>query len=138
IGIGSGNLKILHPDKDYYSNNENERSIVCRLDYLDQRFLFTGDIGAPSEEYLSEKYPHELACNYLKTPHHGSKGSSTEEFLRLAHPQEAWICTSANNRFGFPHKDTIQRYYRQQVRLRSTAEGSIRKKIDSHRENKKL
>ena len=132
VFLGSAMLKFLHPDGGFVTRDENERSLVCRLDYEKQRFLFTGDIGASSEAYLIDHYPQELACDYLKIPHHGSRNSSTEAFLQQVHPQGAWLCTSNRNRFGFPHPETVRRYQRAQIRLFSTAEGSIRKKIDSH------
>ncbi len=119
-------LKILHPDKNFAQYDENERSVVCRLDMHGQRILFTGDIGHAAESYLVENYPGELNCNYLKVAHHGSRNSSSELFLKTCQPREAWLCCSNHNRFGFPHPETVQRYRKQQLRLRSTAEGSIR------------
>ncbi len=129
FAVGKARLKILHPDKGFFTNNENERSLVCRVDSEGQRFLFTGDIGEASEDYLVRKYPLELACNYMKIPHHGSRGSSTEAFLRLAQPREAWLSTSIRNRFGFPHPETVQRYRQAQITIRSTMEGSIRTQL---------
>ncbi|MDD3234992.1 MAG: DNA internalization-related competence protein ComEC/Rec2 [Candidatus Cloacimonetes bacterium] len=126
FAVGKARLKFLHPDRDFFTRDENERSLVCRLDAEGKRILFTGDIGEISEAYLDRKYPQELACDYLKVPHHGSRGSSTNEFLQLTKPKEAWLCISAKNRFGFPHEETVQRYRRAQIPLRSTMDGSIR------------
>lgn len=126
FSYGTARLKMLHPDKHYASWDENERSLVCRLDLNGQSFLFTGDIGREAETYLVERYPQELKCNYLKVPHHGSRSSSTMEFIKACQPREAWLCCNKHNRFGFPHAETMQRYRKQQIRLRSTAEGSIR------------
>lgn len=126
FSYGTARLKMLHPDKHYASWDENERSLVCRLDLNGQSFLFTGDIGQEAETYLVERYPQELKCNYLKVPHHGSRSSSTMEFIKACQPREAWLCCNKHNRFGFPHAETMQRYRKQQIRLRSTAEGSIR------------
>lgn len=126
FGIADARLKILHPDADYYNNDENERSLVCRLDAEGKRILFTGDIGEPTEEYLLNKYPQELRCDFLKIAHHGSKGSSSEAFLRATKAKEAWLTASYNNRFGFPHAQTVQRFRDAQIPIRSTANGSIR------------
>lgn len=131
--LDAARLKFLHPDKRFFPTDENERSLVFRLDTRQTRILFTGDIGQSSEEHLAENYPSELACDYLKVPHHGSRGSSSSYFLALAHPREAWLSTSAHNRFGFPHPETLQRYAKIQAQVRSSAEGSIRKKIDSRK-----
>ncbi len=129
--IGKARLKLLHPDSEYHSEGENERSLVCRLDVAGKRILFTGDIGAATEEYLVHKYPSELVCDYLKVPHHGSKGSSSAVFLRATHPREAWLSASYNNRFGFPHAQTVQRYRDAQIPIRITAEGSIRTMLNT-------
>lgn len=121
-------LKILHPDKHFAGWDENERSLVCRLDLNGKRLLFSGDISREAEAYLVERYPQELKCDYLKVPHHGSRSSSSAEFINACQPQEAWLSCNKHNRFGFPHAETVQRYQKQQIKLRSTAEGSIRMK----------
>ncbi|MDY0152281.1 MAG: MBL fold metallo-hydrolase [Candidatus Cloacimonas sp.] len=136
--LGEAKLTFLHPGKGFVTKDENERSLVCRLDTEDKRILFTGDIGIPSEQYMLNNYPEQLACDYLKVPHHGSRYSSTQEFLAACKPQEAWVCTSARNHFGFPHAETIERYHTANVRFRSTADGSIRIKIDRHSTMKRL
>ncbi len=123
--LGDSRIKFLHPDADFVSTNENELSLVCRIDTPDGKLLFTGDIGSQSEYYLSRKYDSELDIDYLKIPHHGSRGSSTSHFLELTSPQEAWLSTSKINRFGFPHTETVSRYNDANIPIRSTAQGSI-------------
>ncbi len=123
-------LKFLHPDKRFESDNINNTSLVCRLDTSEARVLFAADIEEPAEEHLLEHYAGELKCDYLKVPHHGSKTSSSEEFITAANPREAFVTVSYRNHFGFPHPSVVQRYQKHNIRLESTAEGTLRKKID--------
>jgi competence protein ComEC len=129
--IGQNRLKFLHPDKQYHSDNENNRSLVFRLDASGKRMLFSGDIESEAEKYLAERYDDELQADYLKVPHHGSKSSSSEVFLATVKPREAWLTVSHRNRFRFPHPETVRRYNRDSIDLLSTAEGSFRKVIDT-------
>ncbi|MCD8480414.1 MAG: ComEC/Rec2 family competence protein [Candidatus Cloacimonetes bacterium] len=91
IPFGSQMLKILHPDQDYTGTDANNLSIVCRFDDGRDSYLFTGDIEADAEAYLTEKYPEELRARILKVPHHGSRSSSSKAFLDAVNAQEAWI-----------------------------------------------
>jgi len=129
--IGQNRLKFLHPDKNYYSDSENNRSLVFRLDASGKRMLFSGDIESEAEKYLAERYADDLQADFLKVPHHGSKSSSSEVFLAAVKPGEAWLTVSRRNRFHFPHPETVRRYNRDSIHLLSTAEGSFRKVIDT-------
>lgn len=128
--IGDSYLQFLHPDKNFSDFNDNNMSLVCRLDTGSQRMLFCGDIETEAEAYLAEKYPTQLRSQYLKIPHHGSRSSSSAAFLASVMPREAWLTVSNRNNFHFPHPETISRYHRQGIAIHSTAYGSLRKKID--------
>jgi competence protein ComEC len=108
IALSSVNLKVIHPDKDYSHSNINNLSIVTRLEYQNFSALFTGDIESEAENYLTSNYEEYLPCYMLKIAHHGSKSSSTEQFLDYAKPEYAFIPTSLENRFNFPHEETLQ------------------------------
>lgn len=124
--ISDVRLKFLHPDKAYSSIAENNRSLVFRLDRGGKRYLFTGDMEAPAEEYLLAKYPEELKADYLKVSHHGSKSASTEDFIRNTQAREAWISSSQRNRYGFPHREVMDRLGKYNVKIQITSGGSIR------------
>ncbi len=110
VNYGDVRLKILHPDKEYYHENINNMSIVVKLDYKDFSAVFTGDLEKDGEEYLIKKYPEFLQADILKAGHHGSKTSSSENFVRLADPEYVVVCASEKNKFGFPHKRTLDTY----------------------------
>jgi len=125
IWIDNARLKFLHPDKDYFTTSENNRSLVFRLDLNKRSYLFTGDIEMDAENYLVRRYPAELGTQYLKVPHHGSRTSSSSDFIGRVGATEAWISTSRRNRYGFPHKETLERYRLMGTEVKITADGSI-------------
>jgi competence protein ComEC len=88
----------------------NETSIVLRMDYGEISFLFTGDIETKSERMLSIFARDRLDADILKVAHHGSKTSSSEEFLRAVTPEVAVISVGRNNTFQHPHTEVLQRY----------------------------
>ena len=87
-------FKFYQPEKDF--GNTNDNSLVTILEYDEKRFLFTGDISSKREESMvnSDK---ELKCDVLKVAHHGSKYSSSEDFLAKASPETAVISVSADD-----------------------------------------
>jgi len=103
------NLKILHPDRSFHDNNKNNMSIVTRLDFNQLSILFTGDLEHEGEEHLIKCYPQFLDCDILKVGHHGSKTASSIIFLDAVSPDFAFISTSLQNRFNFPHSQTMEK-----------------------------
>ena len=87
-------FKFYQPEKNF--GNTNDNSLVTMLEYDEKRFLFTGDISSKREESMvnSDK---ELKCDVLKIAHHGSKYSSSEDFLAKASPETAVISVSADD-----------------------------------------
>lgn len=118
-------LKFLSHGPGTETTDENAGSLVCRVDAAGHSILFCGDITATTEEQLVAEYSSELACDYLKIPHHGSRGSSSEAFLHATHAREAWLTCSRKNRFGFPHPETMSRYLQARIPVRSTENGTI-------------
>ena len=101
-----------HIGKNMISENAiNNNSLVCKLKYKTFSILFTGDIEEIAEKAILEKYKNtnELKSTILKVPHHGSKTSSTEDFLNKIKPQIALIGVGQNNKFGHPSEVTIQK-----------------------------
>lgn len=102
-------LQFLGPIKEY-GDNLNLWSIVLRLEYRNQSFLFTGDMEKEAEIDLINFYDEKsLAANVLNIGHHGSNTSTSEEFLRAVNPDIALISTGKNNAYDHPHNEVIQR-----------------------------
>lgn len=101
---------ILFPQKSLIGKHTsgNNSSLVFRFISSAHSILFTGDIEKSSEKEIL-KTPVQLVSNILKVAHHGSKSSSSPEFLEAVQPQKAIISAAKNNPFGHPHKETLQR-----------------------------
>ena len=102
-------VKIIHPDKNFYNENPNNLSIVTKITSNSKSYLFTGDIEREAEDYLLKNYPQELSSHFLKIPHHGSNTSSTLQFLQQVKPEIAFIPTDLHNKFNLPHPKVINR-----------------------------
>lgn len=83
--------------------NVNNMSLILRMTYGEVSMLFTGDAEKELEENINVK------TNILKVSHHGSKTSSTEEFLKKNMPQVALISVGENNSYGHPNKEVLER-----------------------------
>ncbi len=123
--IGEAKLKFLHPAKYYYPATSNSSSLVVRMDYQGKCYLFTGDADINAEYYMLQHYPDELKADYLKAGHHGSKSSSSREFVRAVLPEEVWISVGRRNQWDFPHPEPMYNFQLYAQRIRSTADGTI-------------
>ena len=100
--------KILNPAEKFEFQDLNNNALVAKLVYKNFSMLFTGDIEK-AEENLAKKYKNELKSTILKVAHHGSKTSTSEEFLKYVEPQIALIGVGENNKFGHPNQITIEK-----------------------------
>ena len=89
----------------------NNNSLVCKMVYRNFSVLFTGDVEEIAERTILEKYKNMniLKASTLKVGHHGSKSSSTQEFLSKIKPQIALIGVGENNNFGHPNDSVLER-----------------------------
>ena len=103
-------FKVLWPDTNLLQESPlNNNSIVARLEYKSFSMLFTGDIEALAEKQIVARYKsEELKSDILKVAHHGSKTSSTNEFINKIKPQISIIGVGENNKFGHPNTQTLQ------------------------------
>lgn len=88
------------------NDKKNENSIVLRLSYGKFSALFTGDIGEREELMMLERLS---PVTVLKVPHHGSKYSSSEEFVRVLSPRIA-VFEVGKNSYGHPDSNVLSRY----------------------------
>ena len=105
-------IDILWPrDKQIEENKINNNAIVMKLRYNKFSMLFTGDIEEIAEKEIVSIYENAdiLRSAILKIAHHGSKTSTTEEFLKLVDPRIALIGVGKNNLFGHPSDEVIKR-----------------------------
>ena len=105
ISLGGGvRVDFLLPGEETKAD-ENENSLVGMLAYGDFHALLTGDIGKMTEAELPSGV---IRSSVLKVPHHGSGGSSSEEFLDGVKPIVSVVSVGRNN-FGHPSEDTLER-----------------------------
>ena len=113
ISLGDAKIEILYPDLEVINENiKNNNAIVCKFTWNDFSILFTGDIEKIAEEKILTLYKSNLdkiKSTVLKVAHHGSKSSSTKEFLLAVNPKIALIGVGKNNNFGHPNDGVIQR-----------------------------
>lgn len=99
-------IDILWTDKDYNSDISNNNSMVILINFNNKRILLTGDIEKEVENLLLNDINH---VDILIVPHHGSKTSSTESFVKKANPKIAVLSYGKNN-YGIPSKEVLSRY----------------------------
>lgn len=87
--------------------DKNNSSCVLQIATKTQTMLLTGDIEALAEHYLMHTYGHLLASDFLVVAHHGSKTSSTPAFIEYVLPRFAIISAGFDNRYHFPHQQTL-------------------------------
>lgn len=108
IQLGGGaTLDILFPDRDVAGMNTNDGSIVARLSYGNTSVLFTGDAPQNIEHYLVALDGKKLKSDVLKVGHHGSRTSTSAEFVGVVAPSTAVISDGKNNTYGHPHQETL-------------------------------
>lgn len=128
LGRGGVEIRILSPCPSRTSSaSENDSSLVMRIRYGDQTFLMVGDAERAAESAMIENVRSRLRADVLKVGHHGSRTSSTTEFLAAVRPRIALISAGPGNRFGHPHRETLDALRTARARiLRTDAMGAIR------------
>jgi beta-lactamase superfamily II metal-dependent hydrolase len=112
--LGAARLSVLWPDQTYLSlppGNDgralNDRSIVLRLDIPGFSALFTGDIESDIDARIVRNI--SAPVDFLKAPHHGSKGASSRALLNVLDPRVSVVSVGAKNTYGHPAAETLQR-----------------------------
>lgn len=104
-------IRCFYPNDFSYIEEANAHSIGCLLTYGHFRMLFTGDMPKESEEALLENCRETEASpivDVLKLAHHGSKTSSCPSFLSETRAKFALFSYGKKNRYGHPHKNTVE------------------------------
>ena len=112
--LGAAQLRVLWPDKTYLSlppGNDgralNDRSIVLRLDVPGFSALFSGDIESDIDSLIMRNLG--ASVDFLKAPHHGSKGAASRALLNVLDPRVSVVSVGVKNSYGHPSADTLQR-----------------------------
>ena len=128
LNIDDNKLYFLN-NKDYGNENDNSSIIYTQLN--NHKFLFMGDAGVEVEEELIEKFNLQNIA-VLKVGHHGSKTSSSKEFINEINPKYSVISVGKNNRYGHPNKEVLNNLEAFKI-YRTDQDGSIMFKIKNNK-----
>ena len=119
-------LRLWHPPAPEWERREvrNDDSLVIELRYGHVSVVLPGDIGRSVEAELSTKI-HPAPLRVLKIPHHGSRTSSSAEFIAALRPRVAVVSAGRPNRFGHPAPEVLRRYENAGVMVLHTGDGAI-------------
>lgn len=122
--LSSYHLKWFEFDFVHYPSFDelNNASLVAYVTLYESTLLLTGDIEYEVEEMIIDQL---YDVDILKVPHHGSKTSSTEAFVKKASPEVAVICVGKNN-YGHPHKEIVDRYEQFHSSVYKTQKGCVK------------
>jgi len=109
LDIGGGAvIDILFPDRDVAEWATNDGSVVAKLTYGNTSIMLTGDATTKTEKIiLSENSSAQLNSTILKVGHHGSRTSSSPQFVKAVSPEQAFISVGKDNTYGHPHQETL-------------------------------
>ena len=116
-------------NKEY--DNENDNSSVIYTEINGYKFMFMGDAGVEVEEDLIKKYNLQ-DIDVLKVGHHGSKTSSSKEFINQINPKYSIISVGKNNRYAHPNKEVLSVLEKSKI-YRTDMQGSIMFKIKNNK-----
>lgn len=119
--LGDATFKVIYSGDD--TNDINDSSIVLKMTYGDNSFLFTGDATSNVEEIILNQ---DIKSDVLKVAHHGSSYSSTTEFLDKVDPKYAIISVGTNNSYNHPASITLQKLSNRDITVyRTDLDGTI-------------
>ena len=107
LDIGGVRVEILYPTGDAAGPSDNDHSLVLRLVYGNRKILLTGDIERTAEQELLSSGT-QLSADVVKVAHHGSRTSSTADFIAATHAAWAVISVGRHSQFGHPHKEVLE------------------------------
>jgi len=136
--IGDVELNLLYPPSNFMVlrnkqkwRNTNNNSLVVKATLRSISILFPGDIMAEAEEELVHIAGDKINSTVLIAPHHGSSTSSSQAFLKAVDPEVVIVSSGRNNRFKFPHRESLMRYENQGCSIwRTDISGAIRLATD--------
>ncbi len=122
IGSAGLQLEVLHPPPGYGKLTDNDASLVSLIRFGAMRLLAPGDVEQAGERLLVTRAELRRGSNVVAVPHHGSRTSSTPDFVDRLTPAFAVVSAGRNNRWGMPHAEVLERWRRRGAAVLTTAE----------------
>lgn len=121
--LDSGEFIILSPKT--ITENDNDNSVAIKLTNGNNTFLFTGDAESNCESDICNS-GLDISCDVLVAGHHGSATATTWDLLQSTLPEYAVISCGINNKYGHPHKDTMDKFENMEIQIyRTDKQGDI-------------
>jgi len=118
-------VRVIGPTRANRECDDNDASVVLRIEFAGHAALLSGDAEAPAERELLDEGVN-LHADVLKAGHHGSRTSSTPEFVDAVSPRLALASVGLANRYGFPHERVRALFESRAVRLyRTDLDGAV-------------
>jgi competence protein ComEC len=129
-------IEIFWPERSPDQlGSDNNSSLVIRLTYGETKLLFTGDIEKEAEGLLTRE-GNSLDADLIKVPHHGSRTSSTQQFVDAVSPKFAIIPVGRRSLYGHPHREVVERWRGSGADVRTTGEKGTITVVSNGRELK--
>lgn len=110
IEVGGCRFEVLWPPSETLSGlSDNDSSLIIRIIYGHRRFLFTGDAERTAEESVLGSST-DMRADVVKVPHHGSRTSSTDAFVKSTMAEYAVFSVGRRSLFGHPHREVLLRW----------------------------
>lgn len=122
ILCGEVEVKCISPAETLVPDSENECSVVLELNYRKFSCLLTGDVEGDGEDAVETYVQGRGSYTVLKVAHHGSKYSTSAEFLASVRPQASVISCGKDNFYGHPHEELLERLKAVDTEIYCTAE----------------
>lgn len=124
--LGSASFEILSPVKGYPYAEDNNNSIVLRLDYYNNSFLFMGDAEYQPQQVMIYDDEINAKADVVKVSHHGANSGYMKGFYDEVQPKYAIISCGKGNKYGHPHSDVLNDFKNRGVKMfRTDEQGSI-------------
>ena len=133
LQLGEVFLRVLHPPPGPadIKADLNDHSLALLIRYRNRSLLIPTDMTSRVERQLVKKYGEALHADVLIAPHHGSKSSSSPEFLDAVRPRAAIFSARSGGWFQMPHPQTLARYQERGIKIfRTDLLGAIRVRTD--------
>ena len=128
LNIDNNKLYFLQTKK--YDNENNNSNVIC-IEIDGYKFMFMGDAGIEKEKDILAKY-NISNIDVLKIGHHGSKTSSSKDFINEMNPKYSIISVGKNNHYGHPNKEVLENLNNSKI-FRTDQDGSIMFKIKNNK-----